>query len=130
MINMCAQQALMSLQLAMGGISLGKAVLASGLLDDMCVFINSYQPKSLCVYADDVGTHSGRVIQEAVKGLDIWPILALSSVICLVIATFVSHTVASVLLVPVAAQIGAAMESPHPRLLIMVSAFTFWLTLA
>jgi phosphate transporter len=56
-----------------------------------------------------------------VQGLDIWPILAVFSLISLVIATFISHTIASVLIVPVAAEIGNAMESPHPRLLIMVS---------
>ena len=54
--------------------------------------------------------------------MDIWPILAIFSVICLVIATIVSHTVASVLIVPIAAQVGAALEVPHPSLLIMVSA--------
>lgn len=69
---------------------------------------------------------SDEIIQKAVAGLDIWPILALSSIVCLVIATFVSHTVASVLLVPVAAQIGSAMEIPHPNLLVMVSHFRLY----
>lgn len=55
--------------LAMGGIGLGKAVLSSGLLDDM-----------------------DAIIQQGVLGLDIWPILALFSVIVLVIATLISHT--------------------------------------
>ncbi|BGP13434.1 hypothetical protein JCM10213_008594 [Rhodosporidiobolus nylandii] len=81
--------------LAMGGIGLGKAVLSSGLLDDI-----------------------DGVIEHLVMGWDLWPILALFSMISLVIATFISHTVAAVLVVPVAAQIGLAMDSPHPRLLI------------
>ncbi|KAI5476710.1 phosphate transporter [Pseudohyphozyma bogoriensis] len=85
--------------LAMGGIGLGKAVLSSGLLDDM-----------------------DRVIQHVVLGLDIWPILVLFSAVVLVIATLISHTIASVLVVPIAAQIGAAMEVPHPRLLILATA--------
>ncbi|KAM0750269.1 SPX-domain-containing protein [Meredithblackwellia eburnea MCA 4105] len=85
--------------LAMGGIGLGKAVLSSGLLDDM-----------------------DRVIEHVVLGLDIWPILALFSIVVLVIATLISHTIASVLVVPIAAQIGAAMEVPHPRLLILSTA--------
>ena len=85
--------------LAMGGIALGKAVLSSGLLDDL-----------------------DRVIQHAVLGLDIWPILALFSVVVLLIATLISHTIASVLVVPIAAQIGTAMEVPHPNLLILASA--------
>lgn len=33
----------------------------------------------------------------------------------------ISHTIAAVLLVPIAEKIGSAMEEPHPRLLIMVS---------
>ncbi|KAK4050233.1 low-affinity phosphate transporter [Microbotryomycetes sp. JL201] len=85
--------------LAMGGIALGKAVLSSGLLDDM-----------------------DHVIQGLVLGLDIWPILAIFSVVVLIIATLISHTIASVLVVPIAAQIGAAMEVPHPRLLIFSTA--------
>ncbi|CEQ41668.1 SPOSA6832_03395 [Sporobolomyces salmonicolor] len=106
--------------LAMGGIGLGKAVLSSGLLDDI-----------------------DRVIERIVLGLDIWPILALFSLVVLVIATFISHTyvrlllsplsiahrislarrnsIAAVLVIPIAAQIGAAMEAPHPRLLIFAT---------
>ncbi|GAA6022391.1 hypothetical protein JCM10207_004751 [Rhodosporidiobolus poonsookiae] len=84
--------------LAMGGIGLGKAVLSSGLLDDI-----------------------DAVIENVVLGLDIWPILALFSVIILVIATFISHTIAAVLVVPIAARIGEAMETPHPRLLIFAT---------
>ncbi|KDE06348.1 hypothetical protein MVLG_03258 [Microbotryum lychnidis-dioicae p1A1 Lamole] len=86
--------------LAMGGISLGKAVLSSGLLDDL-----------------------DQIVEDAVLGLDIWPILALFSVIVLVIATLISHTIAAVLVVPIAARIGAAMETPHPTLLILATAF-------
>jgi len=55
-----------------------------------------------------------------VHGLDLWPILVLFGVISLVIATCVSHTVAAVLIVPIAAEVGGALEVPHPRLLIMV----------
>ncbi|GJN93376.1 hypothetical protein Rhopal_006430-T1 [Rhodotorula paludigena] len=84
--------------LAMGGIALGKAVLSSGLLDDI-----------------------DNIIEQVVLGLDIWPILALFSCIVLVIGTFISHTIAAVLVVPIAAQIGAAMEVPHERLLIFAT---------
>ncbi|GAA5886837.1 hypothetical protein JCM16303_005724 [Sporobolomyces ruberrimus] len=84
--------------LAMGGIGLGKAVLSSGLLDDI-----------------------DHVIERVVLGLDIWPILALFGVIVLIIATFISHTIAAVLVVPIAAQIGSAMDVPHPRLLIFAT---------
>ncbi|KAK4700099.1 phosphate transporter, partial [Phenoliferia sp. Uapishka_3] len=85
--------------LAMGGIGLGKAVLSSGLLDDMDHFV-----------------------EGAVVGLDIWPILALFSIVVLVIATLISHTIAAVLLVPIAARLGSGMEVPHPTLLIMATA--------
>lgn len=33
----------------------------------------------------------------------------------------ISHTIAAVLLVPIAERIGDSMSEPHPRLLIMVS---------
>ena len=82
----------------MGGIALGKGVLSSGLLADL-----------------------DTVIEQAVKGLDVWPILAIFSLLALIVATFVSHSIASVLVAPIAAQIGAALDPPHPRLLIMVS---------
>jgi len=85
--------------LAMGGIALGKAVLSSGLLEDMDHFIS-----------------------KSVQGLDLFTILAVFSCIVLVISTFVSHTIAAVLVVPIAAQIGAGLPEPHPRLLIMVTA--------
>ncbi|GAA5975622.1 hypothetical protein JCM11641_003548 [Rhodosporidiobolus odoratus] len=81
--------------LAMGGIGLGKAVLASGLLDDI-----------------------DAVIEKLVLGWDLWPVLALFSAVVLVIGTFISHTIAAVLVVPIASRIGEAMEVPHPTLLI------------
>ncbi|GAA99969.1 uncharacterized protein L969DRAFT_96586 [Mixia osmundae IAM 14324] len=85
--------------LAMGGIALGKAVLSSGLLADV-----------------------DELLQGWVQGLDLWPILAIFSIICLIVATCISHTIAAVLIVPIAAQIGSALEMPHPRLLIMATA--------
>lgn len=85
--------------LAMGGIALGKAVTSSGLLESL----------------DDV-------IQEIVKELPVWQILVCLLSIGLVVATFISHTIAAVLLVPIAAQVGESLENPHPRLLIMATA--------
>lgn len=84
--------------LAMGGIALGKAVTSSGLLESL----------------DDL-------IQEIVKELPLWQILIALLSIGLVVATFISHTIAAVLLVPIAAQVGESLETPHPRLLIMVT---------
>ncbi|KAL7422800.1 low-affinity phosphate transporter [Cryptotrichosporon argae] len=85
--------------LAMGGIALGKAVLSSGLLDDLDL-----------------------VLERAVDGLGLYAILAVFSALALVIATFISHTIAAVLLVPIATRIGQSLDDPHPRLLIMVTA--------
>ncbi|GAA5826045.1 hypothetical protein JCM11251_000105 [Rhodosporidiobolus azoricus] len=85
--------------LAMGGIGLGKAVLGSGLLDDI-----------------------DGVIEKIVLGWDVWPILALFAGIVLVVATFISHTIAAVLVVPIAASIGSAMDTDHARLLIFATA--------
>ncbi|EST08630.1 SPX, N-terminal [Kalmanozyma brasiliensis GHG001] len=84
--------------LAMGGIALGKAVTSSGLLESL----------------DDL-------IQEIVKELPLWQILIALLSIGLVVATFISHTIAAVLLVPIAAQVGESLATPHPRLLIMAT---------
>ncbi|CAO1634374.1 unnamed protein product [Jaminaea pallidilutea] len=88
--------------LAMGGLALGKAVTSSGLLESL----------------DDV-------IQDLVQGLGIFQVLWALLAISLVVATFISHTIAAVLLVPIALQIGESLEgSPHPKLLIMAAALT------
>ncbi|KAH8923124.1 SPX-domain-containing protein [Atractiella rhizophila] len=85
--------------LAMGGIALGKAVLSSGLLDDL-----------------------DQIVERTIKGLDIFTILVAFSAIVLVLGTFISHTIAAVLVVPLAAEIGSSLQQPHPRLLIMATA--------
>lgn len=85
--------------LAMGGIALGKSVLSSGLLESL-----------------------DHVLQTTVEGLGLYKILIVFSSIALVIATFISHTIAAVLLVPIAERIGSSLDDPHPRLLIMATA--------
>ncbi|WWC71593.1 uncharacterized protein I206_105551 [Kwoniella pini CBS 10737] len=85
--------------LAMGGIALGKATLSSGLLDVL-----------------------NGVLERLVEGMSLYSILIVFSLIALVIATFISHTIAAVLLVPIATRIGDSLEEPHPRLLIMATA--------
>lgn len=62
------------------------------------------------------------VIEHSVHGMDVWPILAIFSVLALIVATFVSHSIASVLVAPIAARIGDALDPPHSRLLIMATA--------
>jgi phosphate transporter len=82
--------------LAMGGIALGKAVDSSGLLDT-------------------IAHH----IQTAVDGFSLWVVLAIFSCLTLVFATFVSHTVAAVIILPIIQQVGMGMADPHPRALVM-----------
>ncbi|KAF8936079.1 low-affinity phosphate transporter [Haplosporangium gracile] len=82
--------------LAMGGVALGKAVDSSGLLDTIA-----------------------HKIQEAVAGLSMWVVLVIFSCLTLVFATFVSHTVAAVIILPIVQQVGMSFADPHPRVLVM-----------
>jgi len=41
--------------------------------------------------------------------------------IVLVVATFISHTVAALIFLPLVHQVGQAMSEPHPNLLVMAS---------
>jgi len=84
--------------LAMGGIALGRAVTSSGLLEVLD------------------GT-----IRELVNGLSLYTVVLVLSAVVLVISTFISHTIASVLLVPIAAEVGTNLADPHPRLLIFIT---------
>ncbi|KAG0202208.1 low-affinity phosphate transporter [Mortierella sp. GBA30] len=84
------------IMLAMGGIALGKAVDSSGLLDT-------------------IAHH----IQDAVAGLSLWVVLLIFSALTLVFATFVSHTVAAVIILPIVQQVGLSFADPHPRILVM-----------
>ncbi|KAG0256671.1 low-affinity phosphate transporter [Mortierella polycephala] len=84
------------IMLAMGGISLGKAVDSSGLLDTIAHYI-----------------------QDAVAGLSLWVVLLIFSALTLVFATFVSHTVAAVIILPIVQQVGLSFADPHPRILVM-----------
>ncbi|KAG0272974.1 low-affinity phosphate transporter [Linnemannia exigua] len=82
--------------LAMGGVALGKAVDSSGLLDTIA-----------------------HQIQDAVGGLSLWLVLVIFSCLTLVFATFVSHTVAAVIILPIVQQVGMSFADPHPRVLVM-----------
>ncbi|KAK9367863.1 SPX domain-containing protein [Lipomyces kononenkoae] len=85
--------------LAMGGIALGKAVSSSGLLDVIAISIRSL-----------------------VSGMGIYGVMVVFGCLILVIATFISHTVAALILLPIVAQVGQAMDDPHPNLLVMGAA--------
>lgn len=82
--------------LAAGGLSLGKAVRSSGLLHTLA-----------------------EVVSDQVKGMGVYGILVVFSSLILVIATFISHTVAALIFLPLVYDVGAAMGQPHPNLLVM-----------
>ncbi|KAJ3886508.1 SPX domain-containing protein [Lentinula edodes] len=85
--------------LAMGGIALGKGVTSSGLLDIM-----------------------GELVRDLVDGFSLYNVVLILSPIVLVISTFISHTIASVLLVPIAKEVAASLGGDHQNLLIFVTA--------
>ncbi|KAI9222233.1 Sodium/sulfate symporter [Blastocladiella britannica] len=87
------------IMLAMGGSLLGKAVDNSGLLAVIATTIRTY-----C------------------HGMSVWGVLLVFTCLMLVVATFVSHTVAALIVLPIVAEVGAQMSDPHPRLLVMGAA--------
>ncbi|KAJ6543566.1 SPX domain-containing protein [Mycena vulgaris] len=74
--------------LAMGGIALGKGVMSSGLLEVLDV-----------------------VIRDLLDGVSLYNVVLILSPVVLVISTFISHTIASVLLVPIAKEVGSNLAS-------------------
>ncbi|KAH9481898.1 putative transporter C3B8.04c [Psilocybe cubensis] len=84
--------------LAMGGIALGKGVMSSGLLEIMDV-----------------------IIRDLVDGLSLYKVVLILSPIVLIISTFISHTIASVLLVPIAKTVGKNLPGDQSNLLIFIT---------
>ena len=84
--------------LAAGGLSLGKAVSSSGLLHTIA-----------------------QAITAKVSHLSVYGLLVVFAGLILVIATFISHTVAALIILPLVRQVGANMKEPHPNLLVMGS---------
>ncbi|KAI8958278.1 SPX domain-containing protein [Daldinia sp. FL1419] len=84
--------------LAAGGLALGRAVKSSGLLH----------------------TVAERISHE-VDGVDLYGVLLIFSSLTLVIATFISHTVAALIILPLVSDIGKGMDEPHPNLLVMAA---------
>ncbi|KAI9892758.1 MAG: low-affinity phosphate transporter [Vezdaea aestivalis] len=85
--------------LAAGGLSLGKAVSSSGLLHTIA-----------------------HIIIAKVEGMSLYGVLVVFCTLILVVATFISHTVAALIILPLVQQVGTAMDEPHPNLLVMGSA--------
>ncbi|KAI5370025.1 Putative solute carrier family 13, SPX domain-containing protein [Septoria linicola] len=84
--------------LAAGGLALGKAVNSSGLLKTIAISIT-----------------------EMVSHLSLYGICCAFAALIAVVATFISHTVAALIILPLVREVGAGMESPHPNLLVMIS---------
>src|SRR5215469_671002 len=82
--------------LAAGGLSLGKAVNSSGLLSTIATAITAQ-----------------------VEGLSLYSVLVVFACLILVVATFISHTVAALIILPLVASVGNGMDEPHPNLLVM-----------
>ncbi|KAJ9245107.1 hypothetical protein DTO169E5_974 [Paecilomyces variotii] len=85
--------------LAAGGLCLGKSVTSSGLLHNIA-----------------------GAITDKVDGLSLYGVLLVFASLILVIATFISHTVAALIILPLVQQVGVGMNDPHPNLLVMASA--------
>ncbi|KAI8374122.1 SPX domain-containing protein [Radiomyces spectabilis] len=82
--------------LAQGGMALGHAVTSSGLLQDIAMRIT-----------------------DGVQNLEPIAILAIFAFLLLVFSTFVSHTVAALIIVPIVREVGMKLPVPHPNLLVM-----------
>ena len=84
--------------LAAGGLALGTAVKSSGLLHTLASNISSY--------AED---------------FSLYGVMVLFAIMILVVASFISHTVAALIILPLVADVGAGMTEPHPNLLVFGS---------
>jgi phosphate transporter len=82
--------------LAAGGLALGKAVNSSGLLHTIA-----------------------NTITAKVEGMSLYGVLVVFASLILVVATFISHTVAALIILPLVYSVGMGMEDPHPNLLVM-----------
>lgn len=87
--------------LAAGGLALGKAVNSSGLLATLA-----------------------QSVTEGVKDLSLYGVLVVFCAMIIVIASFISHTVAALIILPLVQQVGQSMAEPHPNLLVMGSVLT------
>jgi len=84
--------------LAAGGLALGKAVNSSGLLTTIAVGIT-----------------------QRVQGLSLYAVTCVFCALITVVATFISHTVAALIILPLVREVGLGMAEPHPNLLVMAS---------
>ncbi|CAK9438489.1 uncharacterized protein LODBEIA_P27130 [Lodderomyces beijingensis] len=81
--------------LASGGMALSKAITSSGLLSTIAI-----------------------AQQKRVMDYDVYVVLIIFGCLALVVATFVSHTVSAILLLPIMQNVGKSLPDPHPALLV------------
>jgi len=84
--------------LAMGGIALGNGVMSSGLLKVL-----------------------DGIIRNLINGYTLYSVVLILSPVVLIISTFISHTIASVLLVPIAKEVGSSLPGNHQNILIFIT---------
>ncbi|KAI9716745.1 MAG: low-affinity phosphate transporter [Chrysothrix sp. TS-e1954] len=87
--------------LASGGLALGRAVSSSGLLS----------------------TIASR-ITPLTADLSLYGVVAVFCALILVVASFVSHTVAALIILPLVREVGGNLAEPRPNLLVMASVLT------
>ena len=83
----------------MGGIAFGKGVSSLGLLYTIAT-----------------------ALQKKVMNFNVFVILIIFGVLILVVATFVSHTVAALIIIPLVKEVGEQLPQPHPLILVMGTA--------
>lgn len=84
--------------LAMGSLALGKAVSSSGLLATIA-----------------------KALQKKVEDFDIYVILIIFGILILVIATFVSHTVSAIIIIPLVQEIGDSLPGKSSSVILIFS---------
>lgn len=84
--------------LAAGGLALGKAVSSSGLLHTIAAQLT-----------------------DRIEHFSLYGVLVTFCALILVVATFISHTVAALIVLPLVQSVGTSMSEPHPNLLVMGS---------
>lgn len=85
--------------LAQGGLALGNAITLSGLLKTVAYSL-----------------------RDRIDGYNIFTIMIIFGIVILVFATFVSHTVATLIIVPLVKEVGELLSDPRPQVLVMASA--------
>jgi len=113
--------------LAMGGIALGKGVVSSGLLEIMDVLIRDLVDgfslySVVLILSPVVLVRISLPCYGLVSLIDVFQFFLLLVLFPLqVISTFISHTIASVLLVPIAKEVGQSLPGNHANVLIFIT---------